>query len=51
MRNFQHKDIGTAAVSTLRKLEELRIEIAKGWDGRTSKRNVKDIIAAKTKAF
>jgi antitoxin ParD1/3/4 len=33
-----------------RVLEELRIEIAKGWDGLTSKRNVKDIIKAKTKA-
>jgi len=32
-----------------RVLEELRSEIAKGWDGPTSKRNVKDIISAKTK--
>lgn len=33
-----------------RVLEELRSEIAKGWDGPASKRNVKDIIDAKTKA-
>ena len=33
-----------------RVLEELRSEIAKGWDGPTSKRGVKDIISAKTKA-
>ncbi len=32
-----------------RVLEELRSEIAKGWDGPVSKRNVKDIIQAKTK--
>lgn len=31
-------------------LEELRAEISKGWDGMTSKRNVKDIVAAKRKA-
>lgn len=28
-------------------LEELRVEIAKGWEGPASKRNVKDIIKAK----
>jgi len=33
-----------------RVLEELRGEIAKGWEGPLSKRNVKDIISAKTKA-
>jgi antitoxin ParD1/3/4 len=33
-----------------RVLEELRAEIAKGWDGPVSKRGVKDIIKAKTKA-
>lgn len=32
-----------------RVLEELRNEISKGWDGPASKRNVKDIINAKTK--
>ena len=32
-----------------RVLEELRGEIAKGWEGETSKRNVKDILAAKAK--
>ena len=31
-------------------LEELRAEIAKGWDSPTSKRNVQDIIKAKRKA-
>lgn len=30
-------------------LEELRAEISKGWDGMTSKRSVKDIVAAKRK--
>ena len=30
-----------------RVLEELRNEIAKGWDGQVSKRNVTDIIKAK----
>ena len=33
-----------------RVLEELRSEIAKGWNGPTSKRSVKDIISTKTKA-
>lgn len=33
-----------------RVLEELRSEIAKGWDSPASKRNVKDIVRAKTKA-
>lgn len=33
-----------------RVLEELRAEITKGWDGPTSKRSVKDIVAAKSKA-
>ena len=33
-----------------RVLEELRVEIAKGWNGPASKRSVKDIISAKTKA-
>ena len=32
-----------------RVLEELRVEINKGWDGPASKRGVKDIIKAKTK--
>ena len=31
-----------------RVIEELRAEIAKGWEGRASQRNVKDIIKAKT---
>ena len=31
-----------------RVIEELRAEIAKGWEGPTSKRNVKDIVKAKT---
>lgn len=31
-------------------LEELRAEIAKGWDSPASKRNVQDIIKAKRKA-
>ncbi len=31
-----------------RVIEELRAEIAKGWEGPSSKRNVKDIIKAKT---
>jgi antitoxin ParD1/3/4 len=30
-------------------LEDLRAEVAKGWDGPTSKRKVKDIIADKGK--
>jgi len=30
-------------------LEELRGEIAKGWDGPASKRTVKDIISAKSR--
>lgn len=30
-------------------LEELRAEIAKGWDSPASKRSVKDIVAAKRK--
>jgi antitoxin ParD1/3/4 len=34
-----------------RLLEELRSEIAKGWDGPVSKRKVKDIIRDKTKAW
>jgi antitoxin ParD1/3/4 len=33
-----------------RTLEDLRNEIAKGWDGPASKRNVKDIISAKAQA-
>ena len=33
-----------------RVIEDLRMEIAKGWDGATSSRNVKDIIAAKRAA-
>lgn len=33
-----------------RMLEELRSEIAKGWNGPISKRSVKDIVSAKTKA-
>ena len=32
-----------------RVLEELRAEIAKGWDGPTSKRTVKDIIKTKSR--
>lgn len=32
-----------------RVLEELRIEIAKGWDGPTSKRSVKDIVRSRSK--
>lgn len=32
-----------------RVLEELRIEINKGWEGPASKRSVKDIIKAKAK--
>lgn len=31
-------------------LEELRAEIAKGWDSPVSKRSVKDIVKAKAKA-
>ena len=31
-----------------RVIEELRAEVAKGWEGPASKRNVKDIIKAKT---
>ena len=31
-------------------LEELRAEINKGWEGPTSKRSVKDIVAAKRKS-
>ena len=31
-------------------IEDLRIEIAKGWDGATSSRNVKEIIGAKRAA-
>ncbi|CAN5414652.1 hypothetical protein BH09BAC1_BH09BAC1_22970 [soil metagenome] len=30
-----------------RLIEELKVEIEKGWDGATSKRNLKDIIVAK----
>lgn len=30
-----------------RVIEELRAEIAKGWDGKTSKRKVGDIVKAK----
>ena len=30
-------------------IDELRLEIAKGWDGQESSRTVKDIIEAKTK--
>lgn len=33
-----------------RVLEELRSEINKGWDGKTSKRTAKDIVAAKRKS-
>lgn len=33
-----------------RVLEELRKDIAKGWDGPASKRSIKEIISAKTKA-
>ncbi|MDX9883097.1 MAG: type II toxin-antitoxin system ParD family antitoxin [Prolixibacteraceae bacterium] len=32
-------------------LEELRAEIAKGWDGATSKRSVEDIVRARTKVY
>ncbi len=32
-------------------LEELRAEIAKGWDSPVSKRNVNDIVKAKAKAY
>jgi len=32
-------------------LEELRAEIAKGWNSPSSNRSVKDIIKAKTKAY
>ncbi|MDP3912452.1 MAG: type II toxin-antitoxin system ParD family antitoxin [Bacteroidota bacterium] len=32
-------------------LEELRAEIAKGWDGPSSKRTVEDIVKAKTKEY
>ena len=32
-------------------LDELRTEIAKGWDGPLSGRNVRDIVKAKTKAY
>lgn len=32
-------------------LEELRTEINKGWEGKFSKRSVKDIVAAKRKAY
>lgn len=32
-------------------LEELRAEIAKGWNGPSSKRNVEDIVKAKTKGY
>ncbi len=31
-------------------IEELKAEIAKGWDGTTSKRQIKDIIKDKRKA-
>ena len=31
-------------------IEELKAEIAKGWDGATSKRKIKDIIEDKRKA-
>ena len=31
-------------------LEDLRLEIAKGWDGAPSKRTVKDIIKSKNKS-
>ncbi len=31
-------------------IEELKAEIAKGWDGPTSKRKIKDIIKDKRKA-
>jgi len=31
-----------------RVIEELRAEVAKGWDGPASKRQVKDIVKAKT---
>ena len=33
-----------------RVIEELRAEVAKGWDGLASKRQVKDIIKTKTAA-
>ena len=32
-------------------LEELHAEIAKGWDGPSSKRTVEDIVKAKTKEY
>ena len=32
-------------------LDELRTEIAKGWDGPSSERNVKDIVKSKTKSY
>lgn len=32
-------------------LEELRAEIAKGWDSPISKKSVKDIVTAKAKAY
>ncbi|MGV8094941.1 MAG: type II toxin-antitoxin system ParD family antitoxin [Mangrovibacterium sp.] len=32
-------------------LDELRVEIAKGWDGPSSKRSVEDIVKARTKAY
>jgi antitoxin ParD1/3/4 len=31
-------------------LDELRVEINKGWEGKTSHRSVKDIVAAKRKS-
>jgi hypothetical protein len=37
-------------LSSARMLEELCVEIDKGWGGTASKRNVKDIINARTKA-
>ena len=33
-----------------RVIVELRAEIAKGWDGKTSPRNVKDIVKAKLRS-
>lgn len=33
-----------------RLMHELRLEVEKGWDGEPSSRNVKDIIASKTRA-
>ena len=32
-------------------LEELRLEIEKGWEGQASSRSVQDIIAAKTRGL